>query len=102
MKELFVETTRYLKQRDASFEFKTTTGLLGLWWILWIISSLLGQVSLRISLKAESVNELTTGTMFDMINGVIGVALGLVTINVIRDYKLLEGFLTIEEEQKKP
>lgn len=93
MKELYEETKKILLEKDNSLQIDLTTKLLGLWWTLWIVNGILGQVIFRLSRNADTLPELVTGTVLDLISGVLGVGLGIVTIKIIKDYSEIEGLL---------
>lgn len=48
MKELFENTTEYLKGRGANVEDNTSTAI-GIWWALWIVSNLTDNIAARIN-----------------------------------------------------
>lgn len=93
MKELYDETKRYILDKDYTVSTNLTTKFLGLWWTLWIINGILGQVIFRYSSNAETVSELMNMTTLDIIGSVIGIPLGFVTLKIIKDYSDAEGSL---------
>lgn len=95
MKELYVESKRYIIGNDDSLQLDLNTNFVGIWWALWILAGVLGQIVYRLSLNAVTLSELTTVTILSMISGVIGIALGIVTLKVIRDYSKVEGLLGV-------
>ena len=97
MKELYTETKKCLVDEDNSIQFELTTNLLGLWWTLWILTGIFGQIIFRLSRNADTIPELITTTTLNLISGVIGVGLAFVTIRVIKDYSKVEGLLIKQE-----
>jgi hypothetical protein len=97
MKELYEETKKTILDNDSSFQIDLTTKYLGLWWTLWIVNGILGQVIFRLSRNADTLPELLTGTILDIIAGVLGVGLGIVTLKIIKDYSEIEGLLKTED-----
>ncbi|MBN2611219.1 MAG: DUF4328 domain-containing protein [Bacteroidales bacterium] len=95
MKELYEETKHYLISGNNPVQPDLSTRFLGLWWALWIINGIIGQIIFRLYRNADTLPELLTSTSFDMISGAIGVGLGFVTIKVIKDYSNAEGLLII-------
>ena len=93
MKELYVETPKYINSKDDSPQIDLSTRFLGLWWALWIINGILGNVVFRLSRHADTLPELSTITILSIISGLLGVGLGVVTLRVIRDYSKIEGLL---------
>ncbi len=57
--------------------------LLPWWWFLFIISSLLGNVSLRVTLRAEELEELLNANIITQISDISSIPLALVTMAVI-------------------
>jgi len=57
--------------------------LLPWWWFFWIISSLLGNASFRITLRAEELNELLNANMIMQISDISSIPLALVTMALI-------------------
>lgn len=92
MKEMYQEAKYLLTNKDIIFKYPPTYTL-GLWWTLWLINSFTGQIVFRLTMKAETIDELTTSTIAGMIGNLIGIPLALITIKVIQDYAILEPLL---------
>jgi hypothetical protein len=75
MKELYEETDELLSKKGISVNQTFSTTLLGWWWAFWIINNFVGQFVFRYSLKAESIDELTTSTIASMIGNLLGIPL---------------------------
>jgi hypothetical protein len=102
MKELYQETQRLLSKNDKNYEPNLTTNSIGWWWALWIISSFLGQFVFRYSLKAETIDELTTSTISSIIASIIGIPLAIITVKVIKDYSEVEHLLyELKDEEEE-
>ena len=104
MKELYQETQNLLSKKDESYAQNLTTHSIGWWWALWIISSFLGQFIFRYSMKAETIEELTTTTIASIVASIIGIPLAIITVKVIKDYSEIEPLLyelKDEEEEVK-
>ncbi len=93
MKELYVDTPLYLKKNDITPPIKLNTATLGIWWMLWIISNILGQVIFRASNSADSLDELLNLTIASMVLGIIGIPLALLAIKIVSDYSRVEQLL---------
>ena len=64
-----------------------------------MIASFLGQFVFRYSLKAESLEALTTATIASIIASIIGIPLALITVKIIKDYTEIEPlFYKLENE----
>lgn len=61
------------------------TSYLGIWWALWLINGVLGNIVFRVFKDADTVDQLLTSTVLEIITTVIGIPLALLTIKVIRD-----------------
>ncbi len=104
MKELYLETQSLLSKKDENYVQNLTTHFIGWWWALWIISSFLGQFIFRYSMKAETLEELTTTTIASIVASIIGIPLAIITVKVIKDYSEVEHLLyelKDEEEEVK-
>jgi hypothetical protein len=101
MKELYQETKELLIKKGFSINYNFASGSLGWWWTLWIINNIIGQFVFRYSMKAESIDELTTSTIASMVGDIIGIPLALITVKVIKDYSNIEPLLTeIKDEEE--
>ena len=61
-----------------------STWLLPTWWTFWIISSLLGNFTLRFSMRAQTVPELQILTVVSLINCIIDIGLFLIAALMVR------------------
>ncbi len=101
MKELYEETDELLSKKGISVNQTFSTTLLGWWWAFWIINNFVGQFVFRYTLKAESIDELTTSTIASMIGNLLGIPLALIAIKVIKDYSTVEPLLSeIKDEEE--
>jgi hypothetical protein len=101
MKEMYNETRNFLQSRGFS-DISITTKLLGWWWTLWIISRFVGQFAFRYSMKAETIDELLTGTVAEIVSGIIGIPLALIAIRVVKDYSAVEPLLNEITDEQQP
>ena len=93
MKELFQATHFFLKRNEVHTTEQLSTASLGLWWTFWIIDRFFGQFVLKYSLKADTIDELTTSTIAQIISNGIGIVLAIITINIITEYSKLEPLI---------
>ncbi|NIK73072.1 hypothetical protein FHS56_000558 [Thermonema lapsum] len=101
MKELYQETKELLNKKGINVNTNLTTSSLGWWWTLWILNNIIGQFVFRYSIKAKSIDELTTSTIASMIGNIIGILLALITVKVIKDYSNVEPMLfEIKDEEE--
>ena len=57
--------------------------LLGWWWLLWIVSGILGRAATKISLKAEDVESYATAAIVYMTSDSVDVALNIVALLLV-------------------
>lgn len=74
MKEIWVASAR----SDAS------TGLVSLWWTLWIVSNIANNAAFRYGLRADTVEELRVSLFMDIGVGILDVPLNIVAILLVR------------------
>lgn len=74
MKEIWVASSR---NHDS-------TGLVSLWWGLWIFSGILSQISFRLGLQADTVEKLRVSTLVDIGIGILDLPLSIVAILLVR------------------
>lgn len=101
MKELYNETKSYLTEKGINVDKNFTTGLLNLWWILWLFSNITGTMITRYFADATSLIELTNSTVMGIVDKVIEIIVALVAIKVIKDYSQIEPLLIKAEENEK-
>jgi len=103
MSELYNETDELLVKKKIIPERKLATNYIALWWILWILSSLIGNLVFQLSKNAETIDGLINSTITSMISGLVMIPLSIITVKVIKDYAALEPLLaTITEEENLP
>jgi len=90
MKELFQATHFFLKRNNVHTTDHLSIASLSLWWTLWIIDRFFGQFVFKYTMKAETIEELTTSTIAQLISNGIGIVLAIITINIITEYSKLE------------
>lgn len=100
MQELYVETRKYLTDKDVSAQFNLSTKFVGFWWALWIINGITGQIILSYSRSADTMSDMITVTALGIAGGLIGIILGILTIKVIKDYSRAEGLLIMNDLYK--
>lgn len=99
MKELYTESRSYLQRKEVSFTHLSSTTMIGVWWALWVVSGVLGQIVFRTTMNADTIDEMITSTIFGIVDNAIGIPLGLVTIKVIKDYAAAEPLLATAAAQ---
>lgn len=100
MKELYVETEKFLRKNDTSYTKSTSTTMVGWWWAVWIISTLIDRINFNISQKAETLDEINTSTIWSILASVFGIPLAILAIKVIKDYSEIETAFHQYQEPK--
>ena len=91
MKELYQETKGLLTSKGFTIGETISTSSVGLWWALWILSNVIGQLSFKY--PSETIDEIIGGTVVSMILNIIGIPLALITVKIIKDYSEIEPLL---------
>jgi hypothetical protein len=93
MKELYGETKEILVKKGIVVPSNFTTNILGLWWTLWIINNIFGNIVFRYSKNATTIEHLINSSIASMVSDFIGIPLSLLAIKVIKDYAKVEPLL---------
>lgn len=96
MQELYEELLGILYKKDIYTNISSQ--FLGWWWFLWILNGIIGQMSFRYSLRAESLNELMNSTISEMAGNILGIPLAIITVKVIKDASKLEKEVDLASE----
>ena len=65
-------------------------GVMRWWWGLWLVTNILGNISMRISFSAQTADAVIAGAWIDVVSFAIDVALTLALVRVIRDLSALQ------------
>ncbi len=94
MKELYVETRKLFIPKWGDETQNLSTTLVGWWWALWIISSVLGQIVFQVTMRGDNtIDTLSFTTMTSMIESIVDIPLAIITFKVIKDYSRAELLL---------
>jgi hypothetical protein len=106
MKEMYVETKKLLDGHGFRERVAYTTRYLDWWWTLWVMSAVVGNVIFKFATRnATTVEDYILVTVAQIIVGILGIPLALVTVKVIKDYARMEPLLREigeEEETRTP
>jgi len=102
MREMYTETDSFLTSQGISSNQKLNMNLLRWWWALWILNNIIGQISFRISLHAEGIDELINATLVGMIANVIMIPLAVLAVRVVQQYADAESYLDSDSRQTDP
>ena len=90
MKELYIETEKFLRKKDPSYTKTTKTTTVVWWWMIWILSTILDRINYTITQKAETLDEFNTSTIWSIISSLVAIPLAILAIKVIKDYGEIE------------
>lgn len=82
---------------------QNTSGILSVWWALWLISGILGQAIFRLSMRAEELQELINLNIVTQISNVLDIPLALVLLAIVnRIYDMQKSHLASANNQIQP
>jgi len=90
MSEMVNETRSILVARNLIDKSKLTSGVIGLWWTLWIVNNMFANFDLRYSLRVETIDQYLNSSLFGMISNILGVFAVLAAIRVVKMYSAVE------------
>ena len=93
MKEMMTVSENLLVKENLVQEDSRRRRSVGIWWTLWIIVSVLSDVSARIQTKSENIDILTNFTLIDVVLAFAYIPLTLITVRMIKNYAELEEYL---------
>ncbi|WP_057939030.1 DUF4328 domain-containing protein [Algoriphagus resistens] len=96
MKELFTESSFWLKMKGVEGS-KSQEQLILPWWILWILTTVLGRIVDK--LPSETVDELIELTQFAIGAGIVETIAGLLAFKLINSYIKREQLMMEVEKQ---
>lgn len=86
MNEIWVETQNYIKKNDRNF--KITNGILfiGFWWLLFIVTNIIGRFILRDALNLETIDDLINNSQNQLYSDILQVVEAFFIIGIV--YKI--------------
>lgn len=72
-----------VSKNPADWQNEPGSPLLGWWWALWIISAVLGQISFRMSLAANTLSSLKESTVISIVSAVVDIPLCIVGVSLV-------------------
>jgi hypothetical protein len=94
MKEMWIKTSRLIELNTEKNEGSNSSIIVGVWWTLWIISSFVGNYVMRISFKAETIENYINSTIGDIAMSITGIPLAIVAVLMIKKYSKKEEKLS--------
>ncbi len=81
-------------KKPSDWASQNTSGILPIWWTLWLISNFLGQAILRLSMRAEELNELINLNIITQISDILDIPLALVLLAIVNSiHNMQKGHL---------
>jgi hypothetical protein len=72
-----------VSKNPADWQNEPGSPLLGWWWALWIISNILGQMSFRMSLGANTLSSLKESTIMSIVSALFDIPLCIVGVSLV-------------------
>lgn len=102
MRELYVETPKYINNTDTGITVNSKLWIINIWWALWIILGLANIANLLTSSDFTNINSLYTSTIISIVHGIIYIPLGVFAVLVIGNYGKLEAQLRASVQAEYP
>jgi hypothetical protein len=93
MKEMMFVAESALSKANFISEKKARKRLVGIWWTLWLIVTILSDSTNRVRMRSENLDILTNTTLLDAFLRLLYIPLTLVTVKMIKHYAELEEHL---------
>lgn len=100
MKELYTLTPSTLKKHGITSPIELNQNLLGIWWTLWIVVSVIDNVSFRMSFRAETLDSLINSTLIGIVSSILFIPLSIVIVKIIKAYNQVEPSLAEVGDEK--
>ena len=92
-----------MSKEPSDWKSQDTSGVLPLWWTLWLISNFLGQAIFRLSIRAEEIPELMNLNIITQVSDVLDIFLALVFLSIVnRIYNFQMSHLVNANNQMQP
>ena len=101
MKDLYTKTQSVLEENGSASSSLSSLNTVKSWWILWVLISILGSISFRLSSNSDTIDVLLMVTAIDMIVNIISIPTAILAIQVIRNYQQTEPLLEEIAYQKE-
>jgi len=86
-------------KNPSDWESQNTSGILPLWWSLWLISIFLGQAIFRLSIQVEELQELINLNILTQFSDALDILLALVFLSIVKNiYNFQSGHLSSANE----
>jgi hypothetical protein len=93
VKEIWKASSPDLNVGDASsWQYSSTSPLLGFWWGSWIVSNFLGQAVFRMSFRANSLDQLMIASRLNVLSDAVSAICAVLAIMIIRQTDARQEF----------
>jgi hypothetical protein len=93
VREIWKASSPDLNVGDASsWQYSSTSALLGFWWGSWIASNFLGQVAVRISFRADSLGQVMIASRLNILSDAVSALCAVLAIMIIRQTDARQEF----------
>lgn len=99
MMELYNKTNRILKLDNPKYQ-RRETDIVGIWWLLWIVSNIGTNVSTRRYLRAETAEEFMNSLLISMPMSILSIIAAILLIFIIKKYAFMEQLLVDMNEKE--
>ena len=93
MMELYNKTIARLEETKLIDNQSYDVSFVKVWWVLWIIVSIIGRVVYKNISEAETIDKFIDFTVFSMVQSILYIPLSILTIKVIKEYSNFENIL---------
>ena len=93
MMELYNKTIARLEERKLIENQSFDVSFVKVWWVLWIIVSIIGRLVHKNISEAETIDKFIDYTVFSMVQSILYIPLSILTIKVIKEYSNFENIL---------
>lgn len=94
VRELLNVSGRLAEQGGVRYEVSLP---IGLWWMLWILSGLVDQMSLRMTLRAADIQDLIYADWVSIIGSLVGIPALLLAVTIVSE---IQGLQMARAQQK--
>jgi len=92
-REIAVETQANLKAIISDYRASSAIPIVGLWWTLFILTGIVGNIALKTIFKDDTIEQLITSTQAYMISDLLDIPAALVTLVMIKQISKEEALL---------
>jgi len=99
MMELYDKTNSILKMDNPKYE-RRDTGMVSIWWLLWILSNIGTNISTRWYLRADTAQDYMRSLSLSMPMSIMSIIAAILLIFIIKKYAFMEQLL-VEMNEKE-